>query len=95
MTKQELLTRLTTESTLSAIAFIPVSEVIKLVNELEEEAFTLTDGTIEEIAREIASEGDNLIEDYDLEMSYREVELTGVTLDEDKIERAIRRALGV
>lgn len=95
MTKQELLTRLTTEGTLSAIAFIPVSEVIKLVNELEETEATITNEMIDDIVDEIISEDLDLISDYDLSMSYREVELDSIRIDDDVVRRAIRRALEV
>jgi hypothetical protein len=58
---------------------------------------SLTKEQIKEIAENaassVASEGLNLIDDYDLSMSYREVELDSVELDESKIADEIGRAI--
>ena len=91
MTKQELLSRLTSSDELVKIAYVPVSEVINWVNELEEAP--ISDELIDSIVSEITSEDIDLIEDYDLSMSYREVELNSVTIDGERIEQAIRRVL--
>ena len=57
----------------------------------------LTRDQVQEIADAIASEirdgGTNLIEDYDLSMSYREVELDNVEFDEDEISKIAKRAI--
>jgi hypothetical protein len=58
---------------------------------------SLTKEQIKEIAENAASsvvsEGLNLIDDYNLSMSYREVELDSVELDESRIADEIRRAI--
>ena len=91
MTKQELLSKLNSSDELVKIAYVPVSEVINWVNELEEAP--ISDELIDSIVSEITSEDIDLIEDYDLSMSYREVELDSVTIDGERIEQAIRRVL--
>jgi hypothetical protein len=73
------------------MAFVPVSEVINWVNELEEAP--ISEELIDAIVSEVTSEDIDLIEDYDLSMSYREVELDSVTIDGERVERAVRRAL--
>ena len=83
-------------------------DVIKVIRDLEtqlkaaiEEETTpttaITKEQIKEIAEKaassVASEGLNLIDDYDLSMSYREVELDSVELDKSKIANDIERAI--
>ena len=57
----------------------------------------LTRDQVQEIANAIASEirdgGTDLIEDYDLSMSYREVEIDSVDFNEDEISRIAKRAI--
>lgn len=57
----------------------------------------LTRDQVQEIADAIASEirdgGTDLIEDYDLSMSYREVEIDSVDFNEDEISRIAKRAI--
>jgi len=45
------------------------------------------------IASEIRDEGTSLIEDYDLTMNYREVEIDSVEFDEDEISKIAKRAI--
>ena len=58
---------------------------------------SLTKEQIKEIAENAASsvvsEGLDLVEDYDLSMSYREVELDSLTLDESRVAKEIERAI--
>jgi hypothetical protein len=93
MTKKQLLEKLNSSEELVKIAYVPVSEVINWVNELDEADTEVFSNLVKEIASEIADQGLDLIEDYDLEMNYREVELSTVTLDEGRIERAIKTAI--
>ena len=93
MTKQELLDKLNSSDELVRMAFVPVSEVIKWVDELENESSTINDDIIDSIVSEIAGLDMDIISDYDLEMSYREVELSGITLDNGNIEEAVRQAI--
>ena len=57
----------------------------------------LTRDQVQEIADAIASEirdgGTDLIEDYDLSMSYREVEIDSVEFNEDEISKIAKRAI--
>ena len=75
----------------------------KLKAELNEEEETetvnkgLTKDQVQEIAdaiaEEIRGEGIDIISDYDLAMSYREVELDSVDFDDDAISRIAKRAI--
>jgi hypothetical protein len=94
MTKQQLLGKLQSSEELVKIAYVPVSEVINWVNELEG---GITQEMINEIADtlqdEFSSEGVDLINDYELTMSYREVELDSVDYDDNKIRRIVHNVL--
>lgn len=96
MTKQELLDKLQSSEELIRIAYVPVSEVITWVNELEDK-FTLNEQQIKDIASAITDElcnvGTDLLNDYDLEMNYREVEVTSIDVDESVVRRAVTEAL--
>jgi len=94
MTKKELLAKLSSpdESTRMAF-FVPLNEVIKWVNELEEESTTISNDLIDEIVDEIISLDLDLIADYTLGMSYREVELEGIDINESEVRRSIERAV--
>jgi hypothetical protein len=71
------------------------------LNDEETETETVTPGLtkdqVQEIADAVASEfrneGTDLISDYDLSMSYREVELDSVEFDEDEISKIAKRAI--
>ena len=93
MTKQELLDKLNSSDELVRMAFVPVSEVIKWVDELENESSTINDDIIDSIVAEIAGLDMDIISDYDLSMSYREVELDSISLDSGNIEEAVRQAI--
>lgn len=94
MTKQQLLDKLQSSEELVKIAYVPVSEVINWVKELEG---GITQEQINDIADNISDEivgiGTDLIEDYELEMNYREVELTSVDFSERRIENIVKNAL--
>jgi len=91
MTKQQLLDKLKIGDDLVKMTLVPVSEVIKWIDELESE--TLSEDIIDDIVDEIVGEDMDLISDYELEMNYREVELNSISIDSERIERAIKRAL--
>ena len=95
MTKQQLLDKLQSSEELVKIAYVPVSEVINWVNELEGGGITqeLLNDIADAVADEFNSYGTDIIEDYELEMNYREVELSSVDFDGNKIKRAITEAL--
>lgn len=95
MTKQQLLDKLQSSEELVKIAYVPVSEVINWVKELESGGITreIIDDIVEGLQNEFSSEGVDLINDYDLSMSYREVELDSVEFDDNKIKRAVENVL--
>jgi hypothetical protein len=94
MTKKELLEKLNSLDDLVKVTLIPVNEVIKLVNDLEDESSsTINDDLINSIVSELEDLDMDMIDDYSLEMSYREVELLNITLNSSNIEGAIRQAI--
>ena len=73
---------------------------VEMDDNSEEETTTkisITEEQIQEIAENaassISSQELDLVEDYDLSMSYREVELDSLTLDESRIAKEIERAI--
>ena len=78
-----------------------LEEVLKTeLNGNDEETtskISLTKEQVQEVAESIASairdEGLNLIDDYDLSMNYREVELDSVELDESRITNVVKNAI--
>jgi hypothetical protein len=98
MTKQTLLAQLAGPASVD-FTFMPVNKVIELINELDETPSSsgLTGEDIRElansIAENIASDGMDLVQDYDLSMSYREVELDRVELDENRISKEVERSI--
>ena len=90
MKKQELIDQLTSSASLE-FAFMPISKVVCLLEELDESPSSsgLTKEDIEELAQSIAerisSEGMSLIDDYDLSISGREVELDNVEFHERRV----------
>jgi hypothetical protein len=75
--------------------FYSVEQVIKLIGDIEEsETFEFHSESISKLSDDIAdalqSEGTDLIDDYDLSISGREVELDSVDLDENRIARVVK-----
>ena len=77
-----------------------LEEKLKVELGNEEETTTKIDITEEQIqeiaenaASSIASEGVDLVEDYDLCMNYREVEIDSISLDESRMAKEIERAI--
>jgi hypothetical protein len=93
MTKQQLLEKLNSLDDLVTVTLIPVNEVIKLVNDLENESSTIDDDLIDSIVSEIVGLDMDIVDDYNLEMSYREVELSDITLNSSAIEEAVKQAI--
>ena len=95
MTKQQLLDKLQSSDELVKIAYVPVSEVIKWVNELNGGGITkeIIDDAVEALQNEFHSEGTDMISDYELEMNYREVELTSVEFSDTKIKNVVKNVL--
>ena len=72
--------------------FYSVEQVIKLINDIEEntsDSFEITD----EMVMTLDSEGTDLIDDYDLSMNYKEVELDSISLNEGRIRAAVKDAI--
>jgi|MesohylFT_1024984.scaffolds.fasta_scaffold151306_1 hypothetical protein len=92
MNKQELLLKLNGSEELIGSALVPVSEVIKWVMALEESNIDLVE-LEEQLMSEIMGEDLELISDYELSMSYKEVELESVDLNESTLRNAIQRAI--
>lgn len=92
MKKNELLEKFQPNNLPADQVFVPLSFVIKQVEQLEEGG-ELDDDQINIIAEEVASSINNhgdLVSDYELSMSYREVELDSVEFDESGIERIVK-----
>jgi hypothetical protein len=92
MNKQELLAKLNGSEELIGSALVPVSEVIKWVMALEESNIDLVE-LEEQLMSEIMGEDLELISDYELSMSYKEVELESVDFNESTLRNAIQRAI--
>ena len=77
--------------------FYSVEQVINIINDIEEDKVEdkveFNDELINSIVEEIGDEGLELIDDYDLEMSCREVELCAVDINRDAIKRAIKSVI--
>jgi len=78
--------------------FYSVEQVIKLINDIEDsETFEFHSDSIRELTSNIVdaldSEGTDLIDDYDLSMNSREVELDSIEFDTSRIRRVVEDAL--
>jgi len=101
MKKQELIEKLKAAGTLSSSTFIPVSDVIKMVEDLETESSGLSDNIITSIAQEVAEQFDNkgkdVINDYDIDTDVSgntiEVSLSHVSFDSYEIESIVEYAI--
>ena len=93
MTKEQLLEKLQSSEELIKMAYLPLHEVITWVKELEEPKVTFTNEQIKEFAETITGQitdmGLDLVDDYDLSMNYREVEIDSIDFDSSKIQRTI------
>jgi hypothetical protein len=77
--------------------FYSVEQVIKMINDIEETKINTTDKQISEFAEQIVSSitdmGLDLVDDYELSMSYREVELDSINFDGDRIKQTVEYEL--
>jgi len=94
MTKQETIELLGKQLP----GFYSVEQVIKMINDIEESgSFELSDEMVSTLSSDIAeslqSEGTDIVDDYELSMNYREVELDSIDLNEGKIKAAVRDAI--
>jgi len=91
MTKQETIELLGKQLP----GFYSVEQVIKLISDIEESnKFELNDGYANDLSSDITDaltgEGTNIIDDYELSMSYKEVELDSIEFNSVAINRVIR-----
>ena len=73
--------------------FYSVEQVIKMINDIEDIESEISDEVRESIVDEIVNMDLDLIEDYELEMNYREVEISSVNISSREVKRAIESAL--
>jgi hypothetical protein len=101
MKKQELIEKLKAAGTVSSNVFIPVSDVIKMVEDLETESSGLSDNIISSIAQEVTERFDNkgadVISEYDIDTDVSgntiEVSLSHVSFDSYEIESIVEYAI--
>jgi hypothetical protein len=97
MKKQELIDKLMIISNTGLTVSIDVNEVVKLVSELEDNSFALTESIMNDmvnaISDSIESDGMSLIDDYDLSMDYKEVTMDSVDFNTRSLKSAIRSAI--
>jgi hypothetical protein len=97
MKKQELIDKLMVISNTELTVSISVNDVIKLVSELEDGSFALTESIMNDmvnaISDSIESDGMSLIDDYDLSMDYKEVTMDSVDFNTRSLKSAIRSAI--
>ena len=78
-------------------SFYSLEQVINIIKDIEEDKVEakveFSDELISSIADEIVELGLDLIDDYELEMSYKKVELSSVDIDVDIIRRAIKSVI--
>jgi hypothetical protein len=94
MTKQETIDLLGKQLP----GFYSVEQVIKMITDIEEPgSFEISDEMVktlsEDISEALSNEGTDIVDDYELSMNYREVELDSIDLNESKIRAAVRDAL--
>jgi len=94
MTKQETIDLLGKQLP----GFYSVEQVIKMITDIEESgSFEISDEMVktlsEDISEALSSEGTDIVDDYELSINYREVELDSIDLNEGKIKAAVRDAL--
>jgi hypothetical protein len=101
MKKQELIENLKAAGTVSSNVFIPVSDVIKMVEDLETETSGLGADVIGNIAQEIEYQldrkGIDVISNYDIDTDVNgntiEVSISSVDFDSYEIESIVENAV--
>lgn len=96
MTKQQTLDTLKTQLP----GFYSVEQVMEMISKIEEpKSFSLSGEQIKELVSNIVNEvtdlGIDAIDDYTLDMNYREVELDSIDFNEHSILRAVNDAIDV
>lgn len=101
MKKQELIEKLKAAGTVSSNVFIPVSDVIKMVEDLEAESSEISETTISNIAGEILLQldrrGRDVISDFEIDTDIRrttvEISISEVSFDSYEIESIVENAV--
>lgn len=101
MKKQELIEKLKAAGTVASNVFIPVSDVISMIEEIEEESFELSDNIISSIAREVTerldNKGSDVIDNFDIDTDTSgntiEVSIAYVSFDSYEIESIVEYAI--
>jgi hypothetical protein len=77
--------------------FYSVDQVINILNGIDEDTvkIEINEELINTIVDEIADAGTDLIDDYELEINYREVELSSVDVNTKTIKKCIVEAIDV
>lgn len=89
MTKEQMINTLKSQLP----GFYSVEQVIGMINQIEEPSgFSQDklDNFIDDIVVEIKDGGLDIINDYELEMNYREVELISIEVDRNSISRVVK-----
>ena len=78
--------------------FYSVEQVIKIINDIEDSGeFEISDDMVSSLSSDIAevlsNEGTDIVDDYELSMNYKEVELDSIDLNESKIKAAVIDAI--
>jgi hypothetical protein len=96
MTKQQTLDTLKTQLP----GFYSAEQVIEMISKIEEpqsKGFSFNEEQINELVSSIVNEvtdlGIDAIDDYDLSMNYKEVELDSIDFDDHSIKRAVNDAI--
>jgi hypothetical protein len=94
MTKQETIELLGKQLP----GFYSVEQVIKMINDIEESgSFELSDDMVSTISDDIAEalqgEGIDIVDEYELSMNYREVELDSIDFSTSRIKSAVKDAI--
>jgi hypothetical protein len=96
MTKQQTLDTLKTQLP----GFYSAEQVIEMISKIEEpqsKGFSFNEEQINELVSSIVNEvtdlGIDAIDDYDLSMNYKEVELDSIDFDDHSITRAVNDAI--
>jgi hypothetical protein len=93
MTKQETIDLLGKQLP----GFYSVEQVIKMISDIDNSEFELNDGYINDLSSDIADalqgEGTDLVDDYELTLNYKEVELESIDFSETSINRVVREVI--
>jgi hypothetical protein len=78
--------------------FYSVEQVIKIINDIEDSGeFEISDDMVSSLSSDIAealsSEGTDIVDDYELSINYKEVELDSIDFSTSRIKVAVKDAI--